>query len=151
MDQLVKGFFNNSLTGEEYHQLYQGVKNKKTYPSIYKRPESKISECQKVENVYLSDQSCSIAFANGLVLTLFKAGNLTVTYDSKPVEIDENLILKMPAHCLARMYDHIIRLHKLDNAIAQSEIIARKDRYIHTGNKKAFIAGMLTGQKITRS
>ena len=152
MEDLIKGFFDNTLTNEEYRQLYQNIKENKKYPSIYKQPEPKpLPEEDKVGHVILTDYSGAIIFESGMTLTMSKDGNITVTYDGKDVEIDEDLIIKIPISYLASIHNHIARLHKLDNAIAQSEIMQQKTRYIHTQNKRAFIAGMLTGQKLTKS
>ncbi len=151
MDELVKGFFNNSLTNDEYRQLYQTAKQSKKYPSIYKYPDAvKSSDDDKVGHVVLTDYSGSIVFESGLTLTMKKNGDMCASYDGKDVEIGEDLIIKIPANYLAHIYNHVIKLHKLDNAIAQSEIMEQKTRYIHTQNKRAFIAGMLTGQKLTK-
>lgn len=145
MDQLIKGFFDNSLSDNDYRELCKNLDEKKKA----KFKSTLHEETFKLAKIVLNEDSGTLIFESGMTLTLFKDGDVKLTYDGKPIELDY-MTLRIAPLDLEQIYKHIIKLHLLDKKLAKSELdkVQQKTRYITTGNKRAFVAGMLMGKKL---
>lgn len=150
VDELIDGFFNNTLSDDDYKDLYDVLRDKKQ-PAPPKEPEveeKKKAPTVEADTIYGVGE-VGFVLSNGIQIMLNKKGGFRATYGGKDVEIEEDAMLNIPLSTLTELWAAGTVMHETDKKqlIGQVDGLEQKTRFVNKTNKKMFVTGIALGRQ----
>jgi hypothetical protein len=132
------------LTKEELGDLEGTIKKLRKEVAVPQKTEYKL---------ILNEKAATAVWANGFTVAFHVDGSVHCSMDGMPTEHTSITKLNIEFGALEACMKHIVGLHiKMAECLEDEPMIEKpekpeKTRFLHSNNKRAFVAGMIFGRK----